>query len=52
MIIMIGLVKMYSAGFLMTMLVAKFAQMSCFCLAKSNAMWPMSQMATGSASLG
>ena len=30
---------------------AKLAQMGNFCLAKSDAMWPMAQMATSSASL-
>ena len=35
----------------MKMLVAKLAQMGNFCLAKSDAMWPMTQMATDSTSL-
>ena len=35
----------------MKMLVAKLALMINFCLAKSDAMWPMAQMATESASL-
>ena len=43
---------MYSACFSTKMLVAKVAQMGNFCLAKSDAMWPMAQMAIGSASLG
>ena len=41
----------YSAGFSTKMLMAKLAQMGNFCLAKSDAMWPMAQMATSSASL-
>ena len=35
----------------MKMLMDNLAQMGNFCLAKSDAMWPMAQMATGSASL-
>ena len=42
---------MYSACFSIKMLMAKLAQMGNFCLAKSGAMWPMAQMATGGASL-
>ena len=42
---------MYSACFLTKMLVAKLAHMSNFCLAISDAMWPVAQMATGSASM-
>ena len=42
---------MYSASFSMKMLVAKLAQMGNFCLAKSDVMWPMAQMATGSVGL-
>ena len=42
---------MYSACFSMKMLLSKLAQMGNFCLAKSDAMWPMAQMATDSASL-
>ena len=41
----------YSACFSAKMQVAKLAQMGNFLLAKSGAMWPMAQMATGSASL-
>ena len=33
------------------MLVVKLAQMGNFCFAKSDAMWPMAQMATGTATL-
>ena len=43
---------MYSACFSTKMLVAKLAQMGNFCLAKSDAMWPMAQIATSSASVG
>ena len=42
---------MYSACFSMKMLVAKLAQMGNFCLAKSDVMWPLAEMATVSASL-
>ena len=42
---------MYSSGFSTNMLVAKLAQMGNICLDKSDAMWPMAQMATGSVSL-
>ena len=42
---------MYSACFSTKMLVVKLAQMGYFCLAKSDAMWPMAQRATGSTRL-
>ena len=42
---------MYSTCFSMKMLLAKLAQMGNFCLAKSDAMWSIAQMTTGSASL-
>ena len=42
---------MYSTCFSMKMLLAKLAQKGNFCLAKSDAMWSMAQMTTGSASL-
>ena len=42
---------MYSASLSKKMLVAKLAQMGNFCLAKSDAMWPMAHMATVGASL-
>ena len=42
---------MYSTCFSTKMLLAKLAQMGNFCLAKSDAMWSMAQMTTGSASL-
>ena len=42
---------MYCTCFLMKMLLAKLAQKGNFCLAKSDAIWSISQMTTGSASL-
>ena len=42
---------MYSTCFSMKMRLAKLAQMGNFCLAKSDAMWSMAQMTTGSTSL-
>ena len=42
---------MYSAYFSTKMLLVKLAEMGNFCLNKSDAVWPMAQMATGSASL-
>ena len=42
---------MYSTCFSMKMLLAKLAQKGNFCLEKSDAMWSMAQMTTGSASL-
>ena len=38
---------MCSANVLVKMMVAELAQMSHFYLFKSDAMWPMAQMATG-----
>ena len=43
---------MCSACALTKMLVAKLAQMGNFCSSKSDAMWPMVQMVTASASQG
>ena len=42
---------MHSTCFSMKMLLAKLAQKGNFCLAKSDAMWSMAQMNTGSTSL-
>ena len=42
---------MNSACLSTKIIVAKLAQMGNFCLAKFDAMWPMVQMATSSASL-
>ena len=42
---------MYSVCFSTKMLEAKLFQMGNLCLAKSDAIWPMAQMATVSASL-
>ena len=42
---------MYSTCFSTKMLLAKLAQKSNSCLTKSDAMWSMAQMTTGSASL-
>ena len=41
----------YSACFSTKMVVAKLARMGKFCLAKSDAVWPVARMATSSTSL-